>query len=138
MKRLLPYLLGAVSVVVVAFGAGYAVGQSKAPAEAKGLKIEVIRLFDLAGEIDGGAGRTLRMRRTTIQPGGASPLHDHVGRPEVTYVLQGAITYHQEGMPDRIVSAGESNPSGMNTKGGHWVENRGSVPVVLISADIDK
>jgi quercetin dioxygenase-like cupin family protein len=138
MKRFVPYMAGAMVVVAGAFGAGYALGQAKAPDAAKGVKAEVLRATDLASEMDGGAGRTLRLRRVTIEPGGATPLHDHVGKPEVTYVLSGAYTVHQDGVPDRVVNTGENSGSGINTKGGHWAENRGSVPVVFIAVDINK
>ena len=67
--------------------------------ETKGVAVTVLATVDLAAEIEGMAGRQLRMRMVTIEPGGVfGPTHDHVGRPGTVYVLQGTITDHRDGI----------------------------------------
>ena len=80
------------------------------------------------------AGRQLRMRMVTIEPGGVfGPLHDHKGRPGTVYVLQGIITDHRDGVATDY-GPGVGWPEDRNTL--HWLENRGTVPAVEISVDI--
>ena len=66
--------------------------------ETSGVAVQELATVDLAREIEGMAGHELRMRMVTIEPGGVfGPIHDHVGRPGVVYVLQGTITDHRDG-----------------------------------------
>jgi quercetin dioxygenase-like cupin family protein len=129
------FLLGA-TVAVFAFGAGVAVGQAQAPKEPRGFSSVNLRSLDLTQELDSVAGRSLRMRRLTVQPGGALELHTHKDRPAVSYILEGEMTYHQEGRPDTVAHAGEGIAEGRATT--HWAENRGTVPAVWIAVDIPK
>jgi len=67
--------------------------------ETRGVAVQVLATVNLAGEIEGMAGRQLRMRMVTIEPGGVfGPIHDHEGRPGTVYVLQGTITDHRNGV----------------------------------------
>ena len=138
MKPISGVVLSGIGVMSLAFVVGYALGQGRPPAESKGVNAVEIGTFDLNGELDNNsvAGRKLRVRRVTIEPGGATQLHNHVGRPEVTVVLQGAYILHQEGSPDVTRNTGNSGGSGNNTRVGHWAENRGTVPVVFVAVDI--
>jgi quercetin dioxygenase-like cupin family protein len=129
------FLIGAI-VVVLAYGAGVAVGHAQVPTETKGFSAVNLRSLDLTGELDTIAGRSLRMRKLTLQPGGVLELHSHKGRPAVSYILEGAMTYHQEGKPDTVAHAGEGIAEGRATT--HWAENRGTVPAVWIAVDIPK
>jgi quercetin dioxygenase-like cupin family protein len=55
----------------------------------KGVTVELLSALDLGPEIEGMAGRQLRMRRVTIEPGGVfGPVHDHRDRPGMVYILQ--------------------------------------------------
>ncbi|MGZ6327949.1 MAG: cupin domain-containing protein [Candidatus Limnocylindrales bacterium] len=102
--------------------------------ETKGVAVEVLATVDLAREIEGMAGRQLRMRMVTIDPGGAiGPIHDHEGRPGTVYILQGTITDHRDGVATDY-GPGVGWPEDRNTT--HWVENRGTTPAVEISVDI--
>ena len=48
----------------------------------KGVSVKLLTTVDLGPEIAGMAGRQLRMRLVTIEPGGVfGPIHDHKGRP---------------------------------------------------------
>jgi len=65
----------------------------------EGVTVEVLETVELADEIDGMAGRQLRMRLVTIEPGGVfGPIQDHQARPGTVYVLQGTITDHRDGV----------------------------------------
>ena len=68
----------------------------EAAPETKGVTAELLATVDLGPEIEGMAGRQLRMRMVTIEPGGVfGPIHDHKDRPGIVYVLQGTITDHR-------------------------------------------
>src|SRR6185369_2832610 len=67
--------------------------------ETKGITVELLATVDLGPEIEGMAGRQLRMRMVTIDPGGVfGPIHNHKDRPGTVYILQGTITDHRNGV----------------------------------------
>ncbi len=102
--------------------------------ETRGVAVELLATVDLGPEIHGMEGRQLRMRMVTMEPGGVfGPVHDHVGRPGIVYVLQGAITDHRDGTATDY-GPGVGWPEDRNTV--HWLENRGAVPAVEISVDV--
>ena len=102
--------------------------------ETKGVTVKLLSTVDLGPEIEGMAGRQLRMRMVTIEPGGVfGPIHDHKDRPGTVYVLQGTITDHRNGVATDY-GPGVGWPEDRNTT--HWLENRGTVPAVEISVDI--
>lgn len=99
-----------------------------------GVTSQVLATVDLAGEIEGLEGRQLRLRMVTIEPGGVfGPIHDHVGRPGVVYVLAGTITDHRDGVTTEY-GPGPGWPEDRHTM--HWLENTGTIPAVEISVDI--
>ncbi len=109
-------------------------GDGQVAPETKGVAAKVLAAVDLAGEIEGMAGRHLRMRMVTIEPGGVlGPIHDHKGRPGIVYILQGTITDHRNGVATDY-GPGVGWPEDRNTT--HWLENRGTIPAVEISIDI--
>jgi len=102
--------------------------------ETRGVTVEALSTVDLGPEIEGMAGRELRMRRVTIEPGGVfGPVHDHVDRPGTVFILQGTITDHRDGVATDY-GPGVGWPEDRNTM--HWLENRGTIPAVEISVDI--
>lgn len=102
--------------------------------ETRGITVQHLASLDLGAEIEGLAGRTLRMRMVTIEPGGVfGPLHDHVDRPGMVYVLQGTITDHRDGATTDY-GPGPGWPEDRKTR--HWLENRGTIAAVEISIDI--
>jgi quercetin dioxygenase-like cupin family protein len=102
--------------------------------ETQGVAVEVLATVDLGPEIEGMEGRELRMRMVTIEPGGVyGPVHDHVDRPGLVYVLQGTITDHRDGVATDY-GPGVGWPEDRNTL--HWLENRGDVQAVEVSVDI--
>ena len=118
------------------FGLRLAAGQRQPPPQNVVQSEEVLRSLDLTTELESARGRPLRMRRITVQPGGALALHNHVDRPAVTYMLSGEMTYHQEGRPDTVIRAGQGFAEGRTTT--HWGENTGKVPAVWIAVDIPR
>jgi quercetin dioxygenase-like cupin family protein len=132
------FALGAATttVLIATFLSGYAIGQRQPPTQTVGQSEQLLRSLDLTGEIESTAGRPLRMRRITLQPGGVLGLHNHVDRPAITYLLQGQMTYHQEGKPDLVANPGDGFAEGRATT--HWAESTGTVPAVWIAVDIPK
>lgn len=116
------------------FTAGFVFGQQIAPTDYKLVSEDVLAAIDLAGEIDSVQGRQLRLTRAVIAPGGHIGLHNHRGDPTIVYVLSGVLTNHhddgtvEEFHPDQIFA--EYGPRS------HWVENKSSVPVSFIAANI--
>jgi quercetin dioxygenase-like cupin family protein len=104
--------------------------------ETKGVTAELLATLDLGAEIDGLAGRQLRMRMFTFEPGATfGPLHDHKDRPGMVYILQGTITDHRDGVATEY-GPGVGWPEDKNTR--HWLENRGTTTAVEISVDVVK
>ena len=102
--------------------------------ESRGVTVELLGAMDLTDEIEGMAGRQLRMRKVTMEPGAVfGPIHDHRGRPGTVYILQGTITDHRDGV-ETDYGPGLGWPEDRNTL--HWLENRGTEPAVEISVDI--
>ncbi len=115
---------------------GAALGQSPKmpPAESKGFRTEILATLDLTNEIEGMAGRQLRMRRITVEPRGQFALHDHRDRPGLFYVQEGAITEHPDGSEAREHGAGQAVAVGLRTR--HWEENGGTGRALVIAVDI--
>ena len=102
--------------------------------QTRGVTTELLATVDLGPEIEGMAGRRLRMRLVTMEPGGVfGPVHDHKGRPGLVYVLQGTITDHRDGVATDY-GPGPGWPEDRNTL--HWLENRGTTPALEVSVDI--
>ena len=136
MKRSPLTMVLSVIALICAGLAGYAIGQRQPPAQNVGQSEELLRSMDLSTELDSTKGRPLRMRKVTLQPGGVLGMHNHVDRPAITYLLQGMMTYHQEGKPPQVVKLGGGFAEGRATT--HWAENTGNVPAVWIAVDIPK
>jgi quercetin dioxygenase-like cupin family protein len=110
------------------------VGNGQAAPEAKGVAVDLLAALDLGPEIEGMAGRQLRMRMVTIEPGGVfGPIHDHIDRPGMVYILQGTITDHRDGVATEY-GPGVGWPEDKDTT--HWLENRETTSAVEISVDI--
>lgn len=109
--------------------------QPAGPTETRNSISKALASMDLAGEIPDGAGRLLRARAVTIEPGGHTAAHTHVNRPTLEYVQQGQVIEVRNGV-EVPHAAGEMVPAG-NGVSHYWV-NRGQVPVVLIPIDVFK
>lgn len=102
--------------------------------ETRGVTVELLATVDLANEIEGMAGRELRMRMVTIQPGGSS------ARFTTTPADQGPCTsYRKRSLTTATVSLPSTAPEWAGLTIGTrciWLENRGTIPAVEISVDI--
>jgi quercetin dioxygenase-like cupin family protein len=106
----------------------------QAAPETQGVTTKLLGTVDLGPEIEGMEGRELRMRLVTIEPGGVyGPVHDHVDRPGIVYILEGTITDHRDGVATDY-GPGLGWPEDRNTV--HWLENRGTTTAVEISVDV--
>lgn len=106
-----------------------------APQTPRGPNSKPLVSVDLASEIDSVQGRMLRMQLTTYEPGASNTAHSNKDRPEVVYVVSGKIIDHR-GDVAKEHGAGESFTAGKDTT--HWMENKGTVPAVLIVSTIAK
>ena len=126
-------IVGTVGLVMV-FATGYVAGQRQPPKTTEGQSEQMLRTIDLTEEIKSTQGRMLRMRKVTVQPGGALAVHSHANRPAVWYLLEGQMTYHYEGKPDLVANPGDTAAEDHTTT--HWGESTGKVPAVWIAVDI--
>lgn len=122
-------------MVVSGAWATLALTQSAGPADSKGTSTRQMGVIELAGEIDGTAGRQLRARLVTIEPGGHAAVHTHQGRPTMEYVLQGTVIEVRNGVP--LEHKAGDMVQGVNGVT-HWWENKGSERVVLMPVDVFK
>ena len=123
-------------ILVLAFAAGTVVGESLPPKESKGVKIGEPVVLDLAPWADDMKGRQLRIRKLDIAPGGVIAAHSHDDRPDVSYLAQGALTELRAGGFLELRPGDTLHAAGKGVT--HWIENRGTVPAVLIVADVYK
>lgn len=116
--------------------AGQAAANSLADAQTMpaGVTDDLVGSVDLQQEL-AFANHDLRLRRLVVQPGGVVPLHSHAGRPALITVVSGSITEYRSSC-----SVGIDHQSGdvsMESGGiSHWWKNNGTVPAVLLSADV--
>lgn len=132
-KRSFYAMLG--SLLALAIHSHVGIAQQPGPTVSKGVVNKVLGAIDLGPEIEGMAGRQLRIRMVTIEPGGVTTAHGHTDRPTVEYVVQGKIIEHRGGVskeygPGDFVTA--------NKDVTHYWENKGATPVVLLPVDIFK
>jgi len=122
--------------LVVGFGGGLSVpyAQQAAPQDNKGLTTTKTAFVDLGPEIEGMAGRQLRLRILNIAPGGHIGLHSHKDRPAVVYFVQGTDTVIRDDG-----SAQTFHPGDVTAETGatvHWHRNDGKDAVILINVDV--
>jgi quercetin dioxygenase-like cupin family protein len=118
---------------VLAIGvAGVALAQ--APAN-KGVVIVPVGVVELGPEIDGMAGRQLRARRVTVEPGGTIAHHSHKDRPSAEVLIEGRLIEYRNGV---AVEHGPGDWIFSDKTTNHSWENKGSVPAVLLPVDVFK
>lgn len=96
---------------------------------------ETLQDVDLGKEIPGLSGRTLRMRKLTLQPGGAIPPHSHTDRPAVVYILQGRVREHRSDR-DAPIEYGAGATIAEDAAVHHWIENIGDEDLIGLVVDI--
>lgn len=123
--------IGGFGLVMTAGASAFA--QQQPPAENKGVSIKSTTFMELGPEIDGMAGRQLRMRSITLEPGGVFAIHNHKDRPALEIVSKGSVTEFR-GDTKREVVEGESVISDRNTT--HWWRNDSATPVLFTVVDV--
>jgi|SRR5215510_4050275 len=111
-------------------------GAQNAPRDNKGYTTTKATFVDLRPEIEGMAGRQLRLRVLKIEPGGHIGLHSHEDRPSVVYFMQGTDTVIREDGSSQTFHAGDVTAEPSSTV--HWHRNDGNDAVLLVTADILK
>jgi quercetin dioxygenase-like cupin family protein len=117
-----------------AFAFALSAAHAQAP-EPKGPVAKPLLNLDLAPEMDNVAGRALRMQVTTYEPGASNKAHSHKDRPEVVYILSGKIIEHR-GDVAKEYGPGDTFTADHATI--HWMENKGTVPAVMLVTGIAK
>jgi quercetin dioxygenase-like cupin family protein len=107
-----------------------------APRDNKGYTTTKTTFVDLGPEIEGMAGRQLRLRVLRIEPGGHIGLHSHKDRPSVVYFMQGTDTVIREDGSSQTFHVGDVTAEPSSTV--HWHRNDGNDAVILVTADIFK
>lgn len=103
--------------------------------EPKGPVAKPLLNLDLAPEMDGVQDRVMRMQLTTYEPGASNKPHSHKDRPEVVYILSGKVIEHR-GDVAKEYGPGDTFTADRNTN--HWMENKGTVPAVMLVTGIAK
>ncbi len=104
---------------------------------AKGVVDTILTTIDVASEPAAIAGRSFRLRRLDIAPGGVVPWHSHGERPAIIYVVSGSVTEYASTCSVGIVhKAGDAVPELHATS--HWWKNTGGTKAVLLSSDLLK
>ncbi|MCI0598692.1 MAG: cupin domain-containing protein [Beijerinckiaceae bacterium] len=102
---------------------------------AKGVTDTVLSAIDLSKEPAAIEGRTLRLRKLVVQPGGVVPWHSHADRPAIIYIVEGTIIEYASNCAVPIVhKSGEVARETSETS--HWWKNTSRSPVTLLSADV--
>lgn len=122
---LLAFALGCSSIMCYA---------ADAPTDNKGLTTSKTTVVDLGPEYAAMAGRQLRLRILTIEPGGYIGMHSHKDRPAVVYFMQGTDTVIRDDGSAQTFRPGDTVAETGSTV--HWHRNDGKDAVVLITADV--
>jgi|HubBroStandDraft_6_1064221.scaffolds.fasta_scaffold1285592_2 quercetin dioxygenase-like cupin family protein len=125
---------GAIWFCCALLAAAVTSANAQAP-EPKGPVAKPLLNLDLAPEIDSVQGRVLRMQLTTYEPGAGNKPHSHKDRPEVVYILSGKVIEHR-GDVAKEYGPGDTFTADKNTT--HWMENKGTVPAVMLVTGIAK
>lgn len=104
---------------------------------ARGVTDTVLTTIDVASEPAAIAGRSFRLRRLTIQPGGVVPWHSHGERPAIIYVVSGTVTEYASTCRAPIVHAAGQSIAELHATS-HWWKNTGKTVAVLLSTDLLK
>ena len=94
----------------------------------------VLSTVDLGPEINVD-GRSLRLRKLVLQPGGVVPMHSHNDRPALIMTASGTVTeYSSKCMVPIVHKAGDVSTETNGVT--HWWKNTGNTVVVLYSSDV--
>jgi quercetin dioxygenase-like cupin family protein len=123
------------SAIFLGWGA-HTVSAEDAPKGNKGFTASKTTVVELGPEIENMAGRQLRMRVLTIEPGGYIGIHSHKDRPAVVYFMQGTDEVGLADGSKKIMHPGDTSTATKDTT--HYHRNVGQDKVVLIAVDVFK
>lgn len=126
--------MGGILALSLASTVQIANSEDAAPKGNKGFTASKTTVVDLGPEIEGMAGRQLRMRMLTIEPGGYIGIHSHKDRPAVVYVMQGTDEVGQADGSKKTLHAGDTSTATKDTT--HYHRNLGNDNVILIAVDV--
>jgi quercetin dioxygenase-like cupin family protein len=126
--------IGAILALSLTSTIQIATSEDAAPKGNKGFTASNTTVVDLGPEIEGMAGRQLRMRMLTIEPGGYIGLHSHKDRPAVVYFMQGTDEVGQADGSKKIMHPGDTSTATKDTT--HYHRNIGNDKVILIAVDV--
>ena len=126
--------IGTILVISLASTIKMANSLDAAPNGNKGFTASKTTVVDLGSEIEGLAGRQLRMRMLTIEPGGYIGIHSHKDRPAVVYFMQGTDEVGQVDGSKKTMHPGDTSTATKNTT--HYHRNVGNDNVILIAVDV--
>jgi quercetin dioxygenase-like cupin family protein len=120
--------------LTIILGSVLPVRAEEPPQGNKGFTASKTTVVELGPEIDGMAGRQLRMRMLTIAPGGHIGIHSHKNRPAVVYFMQGTDEVGLADGSKKVMHPGATSMATSSTT--HYHRNIGKDDVVLIAVDI--
>lgn len=120
--------------IITAAAMSVAASSQILPTEKKGVSNVESARIDLPQGLLTAKARSLRMRKVTILPGGALPMHSHADRPSVSYVLSGTLTEYVAGQTEpHELTAGQANTSFAHD---HALLNKGKDAVIFLEVDL--
>jgi quercetin dioxygenase-like cupin family protein len=90
--------------------------------------------IDLADEIPGFGGRRMRGRYVIVQPGATIRIHDHVGRPAFSYIVNTTVDQYRSDEKGPIHH--QPGDLSADTNIAHWWRNTGGYPATFYVVDI--
>lgn len=106
------------------------------PTKGKGQSVKTVASLELSSQIPELAGRYLRARMRTIEPGGHGPLHSHRELPVILYTVSGTLTVCTPEGQCTDLAEGEAAAEGKEVR--HWASNKGTTPVKYLAVEIGK
>ncbi len=95
---------------------------------------EPLAELDLAGEIKGFDGYRMRGRYVIVQPGATIRIHDHVGRPAFSYIVNTTVDQFRSDEAGPLhMKPGDLSA---DTNISHWWRNTGGYPLTFYVVDI--
>ena len=101
----------------------------------QGLQSTELAISDLGRHFECMEGMVLRMTHYQIPPHFSGSQHNHLGQPEVFYVLDGSIVEHQNGT-SREYFAGEGFLTNSDLTKDHRIENSSDSVTTAVNATI--
>ena len=117
----------------------YKPGDFPGPTESLYFYNETVMQLALGKEVNLN-GRILRMRYSTVAPGGVIGQHSHSDRPIVEYILQGTATETKKSGDGKVVvkSVGKDEAELSTVEVTHWWKNESKEMVKIMAVDIGK